>query len=248
MNKLLLGKQATGFRSVNGLGSDDPLRLKSLLSKLNVLTLFKPLGEHFAGMAIKVETGSNIARFMLVNASHSKGKQHFTICHELYHLYIQKEFHSMLCNTAIFKKGSGAEYHADVFASHLLLPEHGVKCLIPDHELAKDKISLKTIIKIEQYFSCSRAALLYRLKDLNLITAANYSKFCSNVKRSAIQYGYSTALYEPGGDYQLIGDYGELARDLFDREIISESHYIGLLSDAGISEDKLEKLFNEEES
>lgn len=247
MNKLILEKYVSKFRAEHGLGADDPIRLKSLLSKLNVITVFKPLGENFSGMAIRIDADDSPSRFIMVNSTHSKGKQHFTICHELYHLFIQQSFHSMVCNTAIFKKGTGEEFNADVFASYLLLPEHGLKSLIPDEELAKDKISLKTIVKIEHYFSCSRTALLYRLKDLSLITSSTYDRYCKNVKRSAIRYGYATDLYEPANQGLIIGDYGELARDLYENNIVSESHYFSLMKDSGMSESDLENLFNAEE-
>lgn len=245
MNKFILEKYASQFRSKHGLGADDPIRFKSILSKLNVITIFRPLGTDFSGMAIKIRD-EDVVRFLLVNSSHSLGKQHFTICHELYHLYIQNNFSSMFCNTGIFQKGTGEEYNADIFASYLLLPENGLKSLIPDNELVKDKISLKTILKLEHYYSCSRAALLYRLKDMKLITSATYDKYSVNVKWSAIQYGYSTDLYKPGNDTLVIGDYGELARELFEKEKISENHYISLLTDWGMNENELETQFNEE--
>ena len=53
MNDLLLEKQAVAFRSDNGLNNADPIRLKSLLQKLNVITVFVPLSENFSGMALK---------------------------------------------------------------------------------------------------------------------------------------------------------------------------------------------------
>ena len=53
-------KEASEFRAKYGFANFDPIRLKSLLLKLNVITLFKPLSENFSGMAVKVEN----ARFM----------------------------------------------------------------------------------------------------------------------------------------------------------------------------------------
>jgi hypothetical protein len=45
-------------------------------------------------------------------------------------------------------------------------------------------------------------------------------------KETAKQYGYDTALYEPGNENLIIGDYGVKARELFEREIISEGEYM----------------------
>jgi len=239
MNNNVLEKKAIEFRKYAGLSDSDPIRIKSLLSKLNVITVFRPLSSDFSGMALKIEDN----RFILLNSAHSLGKQHFTICHELYHLYVQENFTTMICHTGKFDKSSGEEYNADRFASVLLMPETAIKSLIPEKELSIDKIQLGTILKLEHYFSCSRNALLYRLKELKLISAKSYDLYCTNVKNSAVKYGFPTDLYQPGNSYLTIGDYGELTRKLFDDERISESHYVSLLYDLGMNEEYLDKIF-----
>lgn len=240
MNANVIEKKAFGFRKSSGLSSDDPIRIKSLLTRLNVLTVFKPLSDRFSGMALKVED----SRFILINSSHSIGKQHFTICHELYHLFIQEDFTSMVCDTGRFDSSSGEEFNADRFASILLLPEDGIKSMIPERQLSKDKIELNTILELEHYFSCSRSALLYRLKDLKLISSTTYDRFCSQVVNSAVTHGFPTDLYRPGNDGITVGNYGTLARKLFDNELISESHYISLLYDLGMNEEYLNEIFD----
>jgi Zn-dependent peptidase ImmA (M78 family) len=244
MNNLLLEKQVTDFRQKNGVGANDPIRLKSFLSQLNVITVFKPLSKDFSGMALKLSDGDNTIRYMLVNSTHNLGKQHFTICHELYHLFIQKNFNSMVCNTGLFDKKNIEEYNADIFASLLLLPETGIKALIPDNEMGKDKISLQTILKIEHFYSCSRTALLYRLKNLSLLSSEGYEKYNQNIKKNAVLYGYSVDLYNSGNENKnlVLGDYGEVARKLFDNEIISETHYMNLLMDLGMNIDQLNNI------
>lgn len=247
MNHLVLEKKANEFRSTHGFNSNESIRLKSLLHKLNVLAVFKPLSSGFSGMAIKVGTNVDTKRFILINSSKTIGHQHFTICHELYHLFIQEEFASQVCIAGAYDRKDKEEFYADVFAANLLLPENGIKSLIPDSELSKDKISLATILKIEHYFSCSRKALLRRLKDLNIISNKNWDRFAHNVKRSAFEFGYSTKLYESGNDNDVIGDYGSLARNMFDSELISESHYYSLLFDLGMNDHEIESLENGEE-
>lgn len=247
MNQLILEKKAIEFRNRNGFGSNESIRLKSLLNKLNVLTVFKPLSAGFSGMALKIDKDNDVKRFVLINSNKTLGHQHFTICHELYHLFIQENFHSRVCVAGEFTRKDKEEYNADVFAAHLLLPENGIKSLIPDDELSKDKIRLKTILKIEHYFSCSRSALLYRLKELGFISSSFLDEMSSHVKRSAVEFGYSTGIYESGNHHEVIGDYGTLARELFDKEIISESHYYSLLFDLGMNVDEIEKLENGED-
>lgn len=243
MSPLVLEKKARAFRNHHGLGSDDAIRLKSLLYKLNVLTVFRPLTDGISGMAIKITgPGQVTSRFILINSNKTLGHQHFTICHELYHLYIQENFERRVCLTGKFEKKDIEEYRADVFAAHLLLPEDGVKALIPDDELRRDAIRLPTLLKIEQYFSCSRSALLYRLKNLEIISEQKLETFSSSVKKSAVQFGFTTGIYEPGNHNEVIGDYGTIARELFDREKISESHYLSLLHDLGMNPTEIQDL------
>lgn len=226
-------REASRFREVNGLGAADPVRLKSLLLKLNVLTAYRSINDSFSGMAIKA--GEN--RFMLVNSKHSLGRQHFTICHELYHLFVQKDFSSMICKTGTFDKKDRIEYEADWFATYFLMPEEGILSLIPANELKKNKVKLGTLVKIEQYYSCSRSALLFRLENMGLIDMEQYRGYNLNVKDSAKFYGYNESLYSDGNHGELIGDYGTIARELFDTEKISESHYMSLMQDIGIDMD-----------
>ena len=54
------------------------------------------------------------------------------------------------------------------------------------------------------------------------------------VLKSALEHGYHLALYKPGNENLVIGDYGMKARQLFEESKISEGHYLELLSKIGI--------------
>jgi len=246
MNKLILEKRAALFRTQYGLNDKEGIRFSGLLSQLNVITVFKPLSGSFAGMAIKVDRAeADPLRFMMVNSVHTLGKQHFTICHELYHLFIQENFEFQRCQTGAFDKSKDTqEYYADVFAAYLLMPETGIKSMIPDQELVKNKITIQTILKLEHYFSCSRIAMLYRLKELQIIDSKVFDIHHQKPMSSAVRNGYPINLYEGGNSDKVIGDYGSLANQLYERGKISESHYISLLHDLGMNSVKVEELFN----
>jgi len=244
MSNLVIEKKANEFRTLCGLGGNDPIQVRSLLTKLNVITVFKPLGANFGGMSIKVNKDADTKRFILVNSSRTIGNQNFTIAHECYHLFIQHNFTFSVSPAGLFETKSGDEFNADLFASIFLLPETGIKSLIPDDELRKNKITLKTILKAEQYFASSRLALLYRLKQLEIIDLSHLERFTQDVKRSALEHGYSTDIYEHGNNDLVLGDYGTLARELFDQEKISESHYFSLLFDLGMNIKEIEELQN----
>lgn len=232
--RLLIEKQSNEFRRDNGLGSTSPLNLKSLLLRLNVLTFFKKVSHNFSGMALK----SGETRFMMVNTAQNLGRQHFTICHELYHLFIQKDFTSeTTIQVGRFEKNEDTiEYYADLFASYLLMPKEAVLELIPNHELSnKDsQITLDTVVKLEQYFQVSRSAMLMRLKSMRLISWDTYNSYKENIKLSAARRGFSTNLYSPTDDTLIIGEYGDLANSLVENGLISEGDYFSLMMDIGV--------------
>lgn len=232
---------AQEFRQRNGLSSTEPLKIKSLLQKTNVLTLYKPLSNGFSGMSIKIDTPEKCYRFMLINCEHPIGKQHFTVCHEFYHLYFQKDFKaSVSCTGKFDKKGNPEEYNADIFASYLLLPEMGVWEMIPGDERGKNKIKIGTIIAIEQFYGCSHSALLFRLLNMELIDRAHKEQLSVGIMALARKFGYNTSLYEKGNENEVIGDYGTLANKAWEEGVVSESAYYSLLKDLGIDISKLD--------
>lgn len=116
------------------------------------------------------------------------------------------------------------------------MPEAGILKQIPEQELAwGGEISLATIVKLEQYFGVSRTALLIRLDKLGLLRS-DYSQYKVGIKKSAAEFGYPTALYDATSHLpdMVIGNYGVKAKELFDKDKISESHYHSLMSDIGI--------------
>lgn len=218
------------FRSRFGYNNSEPVNFVSLLNRLDLLTVFRPLSEDFSGLSIK--NGEN--RFMLINSEHSLGRQNFTIGHELYHLYYDQHFIPHKCQTGLFPRREVNERMADFFASHLLLPEDGIIRLIPEAELGKDLINLSTLLKIEQTYGSSRAALLTQLEKLGLMSKGFTEKYLKSVKSGARQHGYSTELYEATPAKSILGTYGSLATKLFESEQISESHYQELMISIGI--------------
>jgi len=237
LRKINIEQKAKDFRNTNALTPSEPIRLKSLLLQLNVLSVFKSLenSSSISGMALKIKEENSVKRFIFINSKHTLGRQHFTICHELYHLFIQENFSHQICNTGVFDRKDAEEYNADYFASFFLLPEEGILKMIPQKEKEKEnKITLSSILKIEQYFSSSRSALLNRLKDIGLINKEYAEQFKTNISREANLHGYQTTLYKSGNENLIIGDYGDKAKRLFDNEKISESHFASLMIDIGI--------------
>lgn len=69
---------------------------------------------------------------------------------------------------------------------------------------------------------------------MGLINQALYAQYSVDKIKNAMLYGYSTDLYEAGNNGLVIGNYGTIARELFDKGVVSESSYFSLLEDLGI--------------
>jgi Zn-dependent peptidase ImmA (M78 family) len=224
-----LKSDAAKFRNQYGYNNTEPIEFESFLQRLDIITLFKHLDDNFSGLSYQDESG----HFMMVNCKHPFGRQNFTICHELYHLYFDTDS-SHICKSAKSTRGKENERKADVFASHLLLPEDGIIRMIPENEQGKDTIGLGTILKIEQTYGSSRAALMNRLKSMGLVSKGYAENFLQQVKAGAELYGFSTHLYEETPEHALLGTYGTLANKLFQEDKISESLYYELMLTIGI--------------
>lgn len=233
-NDKILEAKANKFRRELGLGTETSLDLEKLLLNLGVLTVYKPLESEFSGMALK--TNENL--FMLINSALPVGRQNFTIGHELYHLFIQHDFNFQICNAGKFDKKDKEEYNADVFSSYFLMPDAALIKQIPEKELGwGETLSLATIIKMEQYFGVSRAALLVRLSKSKYIHYDDYKPYLKGVIKSAVEHGYSSDLYVRNDENKVIGDYGTKVKALYDVDKISESHYHSLMLDIGLDID-----------
>lgn len=218
---------AKKFRTDHGLSQSEAINLKSLLRKLSIFSMFKPLSNTAYGICLKSSSG---ACFMLINSENTKGRQHYTIAHELYHLFCEENPKPHICSNESGGKNA-SEYNADAFASALLLPTEGLFQFLSEEEIKEQKPTLATIIKMEQYFSVSRSALLFRLKNLNVLSQKSFDLLNAiPVIESAKQYGYDISLYCKGNKNLVIGDFGEKARRLYEKDKISEGHYFELLN------------------
>ena len=169
---------------------------------------------------------------MLINSNNSRGRQHFTICHELFHLYYDEEPKPHVCGTPGLEKDP-SEINANAFASALLLPPAGVLAQIPPEEIKMRRVTMATMLRLEQLFGVSHQSLCYCLRHMRLLTEDELQGHLEESKRIqliAAEYGCDTSLYKSGNEGVVIGDFGEKARRLFDMERISEGHYVELLN------------------
>lgn len=229
MDKITLAAEdlARKFRTDNGYSTSEPIIIKTLLMKLRILTMFRPLSENAYGLSTRSSDKED--KFILVNSRSSRGRQHFTVAHELYHLYIDENPRPHINRKDVKKDRS--ETMADAFASALLMPIEGVIKVIPNEEIINRSVSLATVFSLEQYFRVSHQSMLYRLKRLGYISEDTLQSMLSiKIREVAPQYGiFDMSLYDKGNDSVMLSDYGIRAKILFDKDKISESHYNQLM-------------------
>ena len=226
------------LRSEMQLNDNHPLNVLQVLEAKGVQALFRPMKDGSSGMAIRVGNEEDKLLFMMVNTNKALGHQRFTSCHEFYHLFYQEDFSCIREKTSMFDDSNEEEYVADWFASYLILPKAALDISVPVLEQRMNAIRLATLLKIEQHYKCSRKNLLFRLKDNGWIDSDMFDLYSVSVKKGALSYGYSTALYDETGTSYFVGDYNRKARKLFEEGVISQSKYFSLLRDIGIEADK----------
>ena len=211
--------EANELRRRIALGDTAPVDTRKALQQLGVLCVFMPMQETFSGMCLKHKE----KRFMLVNSKVALGRQHFTIAHELYHLFIQEEFSSQICPQS---SSDPVEKQADCFATFFLMPRNGV---IEEFK----KLGMKYTADVKISFQ----SMIYRLNNLTLISDKQKETFLLYQPTAvAREYGYSTSLYTPTNEKIVLGDYSAKAQSLFNKELISEGHLIDLLSEIKLDE------------
>ena len=209
---------AENLRREWGIDNYAPIDIFSLsIEKMHNLTLILlPLDEKVSGCSSKVHDD----QLILINSQHSKGRQNFTLAHELYHLIYEDNEEWLICGSV--KKNHFSEKEADNFASSLLMPSGAL------HEYMKKnhikKWTLVDIISCEQFFKISHIAMLCRLRVEKLITYDDFILYKDNVKKESMKLGFSSELYNPSSEskkYFSFGNYIRLTEKAYENGKIS---------------------------
>ena len=239
MNTSILIFKSESLRRSGGMDNASPMNiLSSVLENIDRLTiLWFPMIDELSGMCGRV----NDDKLICINSKHSRGRQNFTIAHELYHLLYEKEKDSFICN---FNSRSESERNADKFASYFLIPNIALYDFIKKHEIENWKLS--DVIKCEQYFQISHTAMLCKLRREKLISFEEFKSFKNNVKRNAWNLGYDLDLYEPFREHYSLGNIIPLANRLYSEKKITGGKLDGILLDI-FREDMVFNNLNEED-
>lgn len=224
-----LNAEAIQLREKWGLNPNGSIDITSVvLSKLpNLTLLYIPFSENTSGMCIN---DGNI-KIIGINSTMTKGRQRFTLAHELYHLLIEENTGKpIICNNHL---RDDSEREADKFASYLLMSEEGLSQYCDMNNI--DEWNLSNIISVEQYFQISHHALLIRLLNNRLISKKEFDEYKGKyISYEARIRGYGDELYRPShkeDQYMTLGKYINTIEYLDETNKISQSKKKELLLD-----------------
>ncbi len=244
-DRIKLNSFAVELRRDWELNPYSPIDLFSIvLSKLPDLTiLFYPMSDNTSGMCIKnidlFRNNSNDQNdsksddmVVCINSNMSRGRQRFTLAHELYHLLFEDDQRDLIICESSNKDDS--ELEANIFASYLIMPYEGLERYYKTNNIVR--WTLEDTIRAEQFFQMSHHAMLFRLREQEFITKEE----CLNFRKVLIGYearinGFSDDLYVQSDEskkYYSLGKYIRLVEKAFTENKISDGKRDELLLDA----------------
>lgn len=224
IDKMQLALQSIELRKKLGEDEFSPINIFTLVQNIDNLTLvFYPLGKNISGICYKGKKSSVIT----INSTMSRGRQCFSLAHELYHLYYDRELVSSISRVSFDAKDE-TEKKADQFASYFLIPSYSLYDRIKKIKGKKKKLTIEDVISLEQYFGVSHLAMLYRLKEEGELSSFEINEYKQNVINIANRLGYDVSLYYPSDEKNQSKVYGYHIKQierLYNEEKISTGKY-----------------------
>ncbi|HZL82984.1 MAG TPA: ImmA/IrrE family metallo-endopeptidase [Candidatus Deferrimicrobium sp.] len=236
MNEVDSWKRAVWLRKLLGEDTSSridifPLIVANIERSKHFTMVFYPMGDRLSGMCVK-GTGSTV---IAINSAMSVGRQHFSMAHELFHVYFDDNLSTAICSQKI-GGGNEVEREADQFASYFLVPPDALTAAIARvKQKVDDKLTVGNVVELEQYFWVSRQAMLFRLLEENELTSQEAEPMRRGVINSARNLGYDDSLYKPlplEKQHATYGYYIQQAEESLKEGLISNGKYEELLLEA----------------
>ena len=157
-------KAANDFRNYINISNKQPISdLINILENLGIIIIqIKNPDNRFDDFDGLSELVNNVPVIVLLDGIKDGARQRFTIAHELGHLVLN-----------IIDEELDEEKLCNRFASALLMPKEAV---INEFGISRGKINFFELIAFRNEFKVSYAAIVYRLKDLDIISEYIYKK------------------------------------------------------------------------
>ena len=179
-----------------GLGSAPLPDLADLLETQGVRTGLVELLEDVSGLTL---SDRNIGVFVVANRAHHHLRRRFSFAHEYAHVVVDRERSGLVSRAS--DRDDLIEVRANSFAASFLMPEEGLRQFVAGlgkgrpsraytevfdeagsvdvegrSEPGSQALQLYDVIQLAHYFGVSRLAALYRLRNLRLVSAAEFEQ------------------------------------------------------------------------
>lgn len=171
---------AEKLRQEWGLGLDPLPTLGEFLEEEGIKVLCTELPEKVSGISCTATQKTSNCSFhaIVVNSAHPGERQRFTLCHELGHLILS------------VSENFDEEKVADRFAGAFLMPRETIEKEVGTR---RRHLSLGELLSLKKVFGASAAAVLYRCKQLEIISEDFYKQTYTVFARR----GWTRPPYEP---------------------------------------------------
>lgn len=159
---------AASVRNHYEVGKDAIPDLSTFLDNLGVLVYRAPLGKIHGGVGVSgaFYNHPKIGYCVLVNSQTSRGRQAFTLAHELAHAFYHYPSGGMV--SRLEEDEEPKERFANAFAAHFLVPGKELKKLATIRKWSGETGAYEAI-ELAAYFRVSYRAMLYRLGEEGII-------------------------------------------------------------------------------
>ena len=166
ITKADVANAAVRLRKEWNLGTDPITNIIEMLELKGIKVLLLDEVEDIDGLAVFTSIGIPV---VVVNSRNKSIERiRFTIIHELAHLLLNLD-------SSITKMPKLVEIYSHLFSSCFLLPRDMLVKLIGSNQ--RTYIKINELISIKEYFGISIAAVLFRLKELEIITDSYYQRW-----------------------------------------------------------------------
>lgn len=155
--------QAKRLRDLWNLGEDGISNVVSILEENNIKVIELDASDDFDGLSGFINKKNPI---IVLNKNFPSERLRFTAFHELGHLLLS--FDDIFSQKEI-------ENFCNLFANEMLIPSKQFIKLIG---ASRKEISLQELIPIQKQFGISIDALMYKAKEINIITDNRYKGYC----------------------------------------------------------------------
>lgn len=252
-----------------GLGSVPLPDLADLLESQGVRTGIVELLEDVSGLTL---SDRNIGLFVVANRAHHHLRRRFSFAHEYAHVVVDRDRAGLVSRAS--DRDDLIEVRANSFAASFLMPEEGVRQFVaglgkgsPSRAYAEvfdeagsvdvegrsepgsQAVQLYDVVQLAHYFGVSRLAALYRLRNLRLVSAAEFEQL-----KTLDDAGKGRQLAEllglPEPDDSIVRDefhhrFLGLALEAYRREEISRGKLRELATMVDLTADELDRLVND---